>query len=189
MQTRRRGAGRVTEWVTSDLHLGHRAIIDFYPDVRGHFSSVDHMDQAIIEDWNRQVQAGDLVYMLGDISFHSVARSVEILNSLQGDKILIAGNHDQRNLQDPSFVACFQQVHNYLEIQHRGHLICMFHYPIWDWNKCHRGTIMLHGHTHGNCPSIPGRIIDVGYDATRSVVSDLDSLVDRALTIGYRRYQ
>lgn len=45
---------------TSDLHFGHKNIIQY--DQRP-FSSVDEMDAALIERWNRKVSPEDLVYV------------------------------------------------------------------------------------------------------------------------------
>ena len=171
----------MTIWATSDLHFGHDRIRQFCPNTRGQFADAAAMDHAMIESWNDSVEDSDTVYILGDVSFHRAPRSVEILNSLNGDKVLIEGNHDQKNLLDPRFRACFREIHRYLEIKHQGIMICLFHYPIWSWNGYHYDSIMLHGHTHGKPVTVEGRILDVGYDATGRVVSRIDDLVQQAM--------
>jgi calcineurin-like phosphoesterase family protein len=80
-------------------------------------------------------------------------------------------------LNDPVFRSCFEEIHKYLEITYNGTRIVMFHYPIFDHNGAGRGSIMLHGHRHGNPHNIPGRIMDVGMDATGKIVCLLDDIV------------
>jgi len=176
----------MTQWVTSDLHFGHENIIRFCPNTRAQFANAAAMDLAIMQAWSDSVEDSDTVYILGDVSFHRAPRTVEILTSLRGTKILVEGNHDQHNLRDPKFRQCFAEIHKYLEIKHAGQTICMFHYPIFEWNRCHYGSIMLHGHTHGTRAGVEGRILDVGYDATGRVISKLDDLVQQALTLPRR---
>lgn len=128
--------------------------------------------------WNSIVNPEDTVYILGDVAFMNAADSVKVLTRLNGVKILVEGNHDSKLLEDQSFRECFAQVHKYLEITHNNQLICMCHYPIYDHNRAGRGSIMLHGHRHGNPTNIPGRIMDVGFDATGQIVSSLDQIVE-----------
>ena len=42
--------------------------------------------------------------------------------------------------------------------------IVMCHYPLAIWDKSHRGSYMLHGHSHGGYNPEFGRILDVGID-------------------------
>jgi calcineurin-like phosphoesterase family protein len=52
------------------------------------------MREVLINSWNAQVGPTDLVYHLGDFSFHE--REVEaVLHRLNGTKHLILGNHDK----------------------------------------------------------------------------------------------
>ena len=58
----------------------------------------------------------------------------------------------------------------------------MFHYPIYEWDQMHRGSVHFHGHLHGNNNGMPGsRALDVGYDATGQVVSNMDDMIALAL--------
>ena len=50
---------------TSDLHFGHKNVIEF--DHRP-FHDVNEMDHLMIESWNSRVQPDDTVYILGDFS-------------------------------------------------------------------------------------------------------------------------
>lgn len=170
-------------FITSDLHFGHKNIMKFCPQTRGHYKDVDEMREDMIRIWNDNVQDGDLVYILGDVAFLPAADAVKIMRRLNGRKILIEGNHDRKLLNDPVFRSCFEEVHKYLEITHNGSKIVMCHYPIFDHNGVGRGSIMLHGHRHGNPHNIPGRIMDVGYDATGKIVCLLDDIVSNMQTV------
>jgi len=166
-------------FVTSDLHFGHKNIMNFCPKTRGHYNDVEEMREDMIRIWNSNVQDGDLVYILGDVAFLPSAEAVKIMHRLHGRKILVEGNHDRKLLNDPVFRNCFEEIHKYLEIRYKDTMIVMMHYPIYDHNGAGRGSIMLHGHRHGNPHNIPGRIMDVGMDATGVIVSELDSIISK----------
>ena len=78
---------------TSDLHFGHENILRF--DNRP-FSTTDEMDAELIRRWNAKVDRGDLVYVLGDMIWKSKNdEAFRIIQSLNGQIILIRGNHDR----------------------------------------------------------------------------------------------
>jgi len=77
--------------VTSDTHFGHRNIIP-YEDRP--FKDVDEMDEALIENWNREVKKDDLVMHVGDLFLCGAKKAEEIAKRLNGRKILVKGNHD-----------------------------------------------------------------------------------------------
>ncbi len=81
-------------YFTSDLHFGHDNLCH---KLRGMTS--EECDALIIENWNRVVrdksetEDGDKVYILGDISMDK-PEYVEKIRQLNGEKIVIGGNHD-----------------------------------------------------------------------------------------------
>ena len=127
----------MTDFVTADLHFSHTNIIKFCPVTRYGMKDADHMNSILVAEWNRDVQPEDTVYILGDVAFGRVERATAILQGLNGRKILIAGNHDHKNLRDPAFRACFDEVHPYYEMTYNGTFVVMFHYPIHEWNQMH----------------------------------------------------
>lgn len=152
----------------------------FCPVTRARFNNdVDFMNEAMIREWNDCVQPEDTVYILGDVAFLSAQKAVAILRRLNGRKILIKGNHDRKLLNDSEFRNCFAEIHDYLDINYEGHKIIMCHYPIYDHDGAGRGSLMLHGHRHGNPHNIPGRIMDVGMDATGKIVVELDKVIEK----------
>lgn len=130
---------------TSDLHFGHKNVIRY--DNRP-FLSVEEMDAEIVRRWNAKVAPGDIVYILGDVSWHNDAKTLEILNSLNGRKTLILGNHDRVS---GKIKECFDEVTNYKEITLDGdkHIV-LCHYPIVFFNKHHYGSYMFYGHVHNS---------------------------------------
>jgi calcineurin-like phosphoesterase family protein len=169
------------EHITSDLHFGHQNILKFCPATRP-FENIDEMDEAMIAEWNASVRPDDIVYILGDISYREPSHTAKIFARLNGKKILIAGNHDEKALKQKCFRDCFEEIHNYLEIKRDKRKIVMFHYPIAEWNQMHRGSIHFYGHLHGNPSGLEGfRALDVGMDATGKVVVKLEDAINKAL--------
>ena len=149
----------------------------FCPNTRP-YKDVEDMNQSMIREWNKSVQPGDLVYILGDFAFLSADKAVRILDQLNGDKILIVGNHDRKLVKDPAFRRCFKEIHTYLDtVRYNGKPVIMFHFPILEWDQMHRGAIHLYGHVHGKESGLEKyRARDVGMDATGKVVVPLDEI-------------
>ena len=76
----------------ADWHYGHGHILAF--DNRP-FKTVEEMNTALIERWNRVVSSGDIVYVVGDMFWCKSSTAIPILQSLNGEKFLIKGNHDR----------------------------------------------------------------------------------------------
>lgn len=160
---------------TSDTHYGHANIIKY---CNRPFNDVHEMDQELIRRHNEVVKPTDVVYHLGDFALAPNTYIESILNRLNGRIRFIKGNHDKfltklgnDGLALASTVGRLRNVEwieDYYELREHG--IVMFHYPLGSWNAMQHGTIMLHGHSHGNYKySYPnsenhGKIIDVGVD-------------------------
>ena len=169
-------------FITSDLHFGHKNIMKFCPQNRGHYTDTDHMREEMIRMWNDRVEPEDLVYILGDVAFLPAADAVKIMHRLNGRKILVEGNHDRKLLNDPVFRRCFEEVHKYLWLTYEGTQVIMFHYPIAEWDQMHRGSVHFHGHLHGNTSGLEHyRCRDAGYDATGQIVWLIEDAIKDAL--------
>lgn len=81
----------MTRWFTSDLHFGHRNILTY---CNRPYKEVYYMDRDLIRIWNETIKPGDTVYVLGDFSLNK-NYSKTITPLLNGNKILIVGNHDK----------------------------------------------------------------------------------------------
>lgn len=152
---------------TSDTHFLHDNIIR----MSGRpYADVKEMESALIDNWNREVTRRDTVYVLGDFAISygkKHAKDVNrILDSLVGNKILITGNHDRKEVtRSPHWakVTPYQEIKLDLGGEHKQRIV-MCHYALRVWNQMHRGSWMLHGHSHANLPDIGGKIMDVGVD-------------------------
>jgi len=167
-------------YFTADLHLFHNNIIKY---CNRPFKTVSEMNDAIIDNWNNIVKnKSDIVYILGDLSFAHPQFTEEALNKLTGRKILIKGNHDRNCI---SLAHRFICIENYFEINHCGIPIIMFHYPLETWNKSHRGSIHLHGHTHNLVdlfhPTYKKNRFNVGVDVNNFKPLSLDQIMEMRL--------
>lgn len=145
-------------YYTSDTHFFHKNIISFCPITRGRFNDTNEMNECIISNWNSKVKDTDTVYILGDVVFGS---NFDVIERLNGEKILIEGNHDRRLVKNkPEYFSNITQI---LNIKDGSHEVSLCHYRIYEWNGFHRGAIHLHGHSH-NCLQSTKRAIDVGID-------------------------
>ena len=137
-------------YFTSDLHLGHANVLRF--DNRP-FSSVEENDEELIKRWNAKVKQGDTVYCLGDLIWKTYgSQSAEdILKSLNGQKILIRGNHDhwinRRTRKQLAAIKDYDDIKVTLEDGTVKRCI-LSHYPIHFYNGQYHGAIMLYGHVH-----------------------------------------
>ena len=80
-------------FVTSDTHYYHHNVLKFEPEARP-FSSVEEMNEVLVERWNSVVGKRDMVWHLGDVCFGRI-ENLEILSRLNGQKKLVLGNHDK----------------------------------------------------------------------------------------------
>lgn len=83
-------------FIISDTHFGHEAIIRY---CNRPFTSVEEMDQTMIKRWNETVSNNDIVIHLGDFALCGKDKTREIIQKLNGKKILIMGNHDNYSEQ------------------------------------------------------------------------------------------
>ena len=145
-------------YFTSDTHFGDIRIlrIDKRP-----FKSLDAHDAALIANWNAVVAPDDTVWHLGDFALGpSDERVAEILATLHGTKHLITGNNDgPGTLAAPGWASVGQYAE--LDVDERQLVLC--HYAFRTWNAMGRGTLDLHGHSHGLLKTAP-RQYDVGVD-------------------------
>ena len=165
----------MTVWFTSDTHYGHRNIIKWYEGRRNLvFESmrplvdadkidkavIHSMDASLIANHNSKVQPSDVIYNLGDFTFHhDKARIDEIFNQLNGEKHLIVGNHES-----PYVLSLPWKSISFLkEIHVEGQRLVLCHYGMRVWNRSHHGAIQLYGHSHGSLLGT-SQSVDVGVD-------------------------
>ena len=137
---------------TSDTHFGHENVIRF--DNRP-FETVDEMDAELVRRWNAKVGKGDLVYVLGDMIWKSRNSDAEgLIKSLNGQIILIKGNHD-RFLHNAKAKNALAGIKDYddiaVELGNGTKMrVILSHYFIPFYiGHMHQG-IQLHGHSHNS---------------------------------------
>lgn len=154
-------------WFIADLHLHHKNLLAFRDDdgslIRGaHFSSVEEMNETIIENWNKRVRPGDTVYDLGDVLFGTSIAAFEILKRLNGRHVLIKGNHDRAKLK--RYVEHFADVRSEVMVKSsKGVPILCSHRPqILPHDEL---VFNVHGHLHHHIMRDP-RYINVSVEHT-----------------------
>ena len=158
-------------YFTSDWHFGHKNIIEYQDRP---FSSVEEMDQKLIENWNSIITPKDTVWFLGDFSFHNREKTLKVIKQLKGKINFIFGNHDNsirvlnRSNEMPDRVKCFGDYHEF-NFNKQKYVLC--HFPFESW---HVKGIHLHGHIHNPDHTIvkPNRV-NVNLDATVVVDSPI----------------
>jgi calcineurin-like phosphoesterase family protein len=142
----------------SDTHFGHGGALGLY---RRPFASVPAMNEAMIEQWNEVVSADDEVWHLGDFAIRQPRAVVEaLLARLAGHKHLVAGNNDAAATTG---AIGWDSTQPYAEIAVDGVTVVLCHYPFRSWRGMAKGSVNLHGHSHGRLKPQP-RQFDVGVD-------------------------
>lgn len=155
---------------TSDLHFFHSRIVEFTE--RSKVTTQEYHTDFLVDIWNKQVTKGDLVYHLGDFSFGNTEDTFDVLSQLNGQKILIKGNHDRNDWFDKAKGKHgVVNTHQYKEIKIKEASCCLFHFPIASWHKQHHGSFHLHGHSHGQYKA-GGKILDVGLDSAYNIFGE-----------------
>ena len=112
-------------WFTSDTHFNHAKILDF---CNRPFADITEHDEALIKNWNDRVGIDDTVFHLGDFCFGNPQKVEEVRNRLNGNIILIRGNHDDKNLQR-SLWGLFDEVLYQARVQIDGRAVYLNHFP------------------------------------------------------------
>jgi calcineurin-like phosphoesterase family protein len=170
-------------FITSDIHFGHKNIMNFCPVSRA-FGEGDvvKMDEEIIKRWNRTVSPQDHTYILGDVAFCNAEKAVNHLQRLNGTKTLIVGNHDAKLIKDEKFCKQFVEVRDYMSIRMNETKVIMFHYPIAEWDQMHHGAVHFHGHLHGSVSGMEAyRAVDVGMDNNECTPWKLEAAIAYAM--------
>jgi calcineurin-like phosphoesterase family protein len=134
---------------TSDNHFFHTKVMEY--SARPYETGGEMNDKMRIA-WNRQVGPKDTVWMLGDVGFARYDTLVPYIESLNGFKHLVLGNHDKELSKKRELLLkdkVFQSIQDYKELKVDGHLFVLCHYAMRTWNKAQYESMHLFGHTHG----------------------------------------
>ena len=169
-------------WFISDLHLNHANIIKY---CNRPFSCVDEMNAEIIARWNKLINSKDTVYVVGDVFLGRADKAQHLVQSLNGNKILIKGNHDKN--KDTMIWSGFSQVHNQLTVNFLdGRRVLLNHKPLENFDSS-RWDLLIHGHTHEG-PRVNGKFVNVCVDIwdfypieEKDIPQASDSILDASL--------
>lgn len=149
-------------FLTSDTHFGHMGVCKFMRNdgvtkLRP-WTNPDEMDEEMVKRWNERVKPTDKVYHLGDVVINR--KALNIMHRLNGDKVLIKGNHDIFKLED--YTAHFRDIRSY----HVMNGLILSHIPLHT-STLYRFGCNIHGHLHANrvmrSNGYGGEVIDERY--------------------------
>lgn len=174
-------------WITSDTHFNHFNIIKY---CNRPFSSVEEMNETIIENWNKVVSEGDTVYHLGDFALGNKSLIPNILKRLNGHINFIMGNHDNLSImeklssEDHLITDLFWE--EVIKVGKKTIILNHFPFSSLPDPTANYPLIQLHGHVH----STPDKQwnyfnnqYDVGVDNNNFTPINLAELLD---TINYK---
>jgi calcineurin-like phosphoesterase family protein len=153
---------------SSDLHIGHEAVIKF----GRNFESLPMMNHHILTEINKLVKEDDLLVLLGD-TMMGEKDYITFLNLLKcNNVILLIGNHCNRGKLQSVLLECDKLIYlgDYLELSIDKQIVCCSHFPMFNWNYQDDGSLHLHGHLHADENPIMKQIheyksMDVGIDS------------------------
>jgi len=130
-------------FLTSDTHFGHAGVCKFTESdgvtkIRP-WTDPDEMDEEMIRRWNDRVRPNDKVYHLGDVVINK--KSLATMSRLNGDKVLIRGNHDI--FRDDEYRLYFRELRAY----HVMNGMILSHIPLHEASLGRFG-VNIHGHLH-----------------------------------------
>lgn len=131
-------------FIISDTHWGHVGVTKFL-NADGSklrpWDTIEEMDEAMIDNWNSIVRPKDKVYHLGDVLINR--RAFPTLARLNGDKVLIKGNHDIFKLHE--YTPYFRDIRGFGTLDG----FALTHVPIHE-QSLSRWKGNFHGHLHSN---------------------------------------
>ena len=130
-------------FLVSDTHFGHKGVCHFTRNdgvtkLRP-WDTPEEMDEAMVKAWNERVRPTDKVYHLGDVVINR--KALGIMRRLNGDKVLIRGNHDI--FRDDEYREHFRELRAY----HVMNGMILSHIPIHE-ESLGRFGVNIHGHLH-----------------------------------------
>lgn len=107
------------------------------------WNNTDEMDDELIRRWNDTVRPQDKVYHLGDVVINR--KHLHTIGRLNGDLVLIRGNHDIFKLDD--YTPYFRDIRAYHVL--KGANVILSHIPVHP-GQLQRWRANIHGHLHAN---------------------------------------
>lgn len=182
-------------YFTSDLHFFHELMRR-----ERKFSTVEEMNETLLDNWNSVVKPKDDVYFLGDLSFEkgkTFEGTIDLVNSLNGTIHFIRGNHehvaDKLNDRFPNMFATYSdykhiKVYDNDTLEQQRIILCHYSFQVWD--SSHYGSWNLYGHSHDSLPERKGfKSCDVGVDSWGLTPVKYETLRDKFNDEFYKYYE
>ena len=158
----------MTIWYSADAHFFHDNIRRL---CNRPFNTVEEMDAAMTERWNKTVGNSDSVYFLGDFSWAKGDQAAILFRRLEWNQ---ASDHRQsRRSRDACSAVGICTTLSY---------IVLFHYGLRTWNRMFRGSMSFYGHSHGKLPG-NSKSLDVGVDCWNFTPVNLSQIMARMATL------
>jgi calcineurin-like phosphoesterase family protein len=171
------------------------------------------MNEEIVLNWNKTVRSKDIVYVIGDVTFGKFDETKAIVSRLNGKKILIRGNHDERFSSKDWIDIGFSDVRDIFTIKIDKEKYILSHFPYSSsfkfffykiFNRWYRtrneanyyklylpykGYKLIHGHHHEGSPYEFDQI-NVAWDVNKRLVSEMDikELAEKNKVSGCKRF-
>ncbi len=168
----------MAQYYTADLLLGHANIITM---CNRPFTSVEEMDQTLVENIRQRVGPKDDLWVLGDLALAKMTEQSRIgmlFKQIPGRKHLITGNHDKPWVRGLNW----HSIESLKEIRDEGRRVTLCHYPLMTWPGARHGALQLFGHVHNNWAGCRG-CINVGVDLWKFMPVTLDEAQARSRTL------
>jgi len=123
-----------------DFHLGHKSILKLQQGVRPGYTIDQHDNWVVNQCLSVGPNKRTLWYILGDVSME--ISSLERINELPGEKILVMGNHDKFETQ--TYLKYFKRIVGGI----KKYGIWITHIPIHPQELLEK--VNVHGHCHNN---------------------------------------
>jgi calcineurin-like phosphoesterase family protein len=157
---------------TSDEHYGHKNVIKF---CNRPFSSVEEMDERLIQNFNLVVKPTDTTIHGGDFTFYKGGKAEELVKRLNGYHIFLNGSHDYW-LKGKKGIHEIWEKNIFHNKTNQKHHITVCHYCMRTWPRSHYNSYHLYGHSHAGLPSI-GKSHDIGVDNNDFYPLSFDEIV------------
>jgi len=184
---------------TSDLHKGHKKIIEY---CKRPFATIEEMDEHIQKYFEQRLKVGDTLVVVGDLSMKPAFAKLfaERLSAMGVHLILVPGNHDAcfefkgreakaASMRGKYYQDGWKEIHQTWTTKlSNGLSVLVSHLPYGtesgleydqryqEYRPKDQGQILIHGHLHGWYKK-NGRMIDVGWDAHEGAMLSEDELI------------
>jgi calcineurin-like phosphoesterase family protein len=142
-------------WLISDTHF-------FHANIGRYCNRPDGWQDLIIENWNRLIQPGEIVFHLGDLALGRKDYAQALVPLLKGKIYLMRGNHDRQGRAFYTNLGVTLVKDPYSIIRSSGPNLVFSHRPI---SPLPPGVLNLHGHIHNNpSPEVGPRHINLSVE-------------------------